>query len=89
MAVFEYQAVDDSGKRKRGIIDADSPVEARAKLHQEGLHLISLREAAPTSSREIRIFRKIRIKDLAILTRQLATLLAAGLPLTEALSGVS
>ena len=89
MAVFEYQAVDDSAKRKRGIIDADSPVEARAKLHQEGLHLTSLKESTPTSSREIRIFRKVRIKDLAILTRQLATLLAAGLPLTEALSGVS
>jgi len=89
MAVFEYQAVDDSGKRKRGIIDADSPVEARAKLHQEGLHLTSLKESTPTSSREIRIFRKVRIRDLAILTRQLATLLAAGLPLTEALSGVS
>jgi general secretion pathway protein F len=91
MAVFEYQAVDNSGKKKRGIIDADSPAEARAKLHQEGLHLTSLKESLSSSipSREIKIFRKVRIRDLALLTRQLATLLVAGLPLTEALSGVS
>lgn len=91
MAVFEYQALDESGKRKRGIIDADSPAEARTKLQQEGIHLISLKESLPSliPSREIRIFKKVRIRDLAILTRQLATLLGAGLPLTEALSGVS
>ncbi len=91
MAVFEYQALDESGKRKRGIIDADSPLEARAKLHQEGLHLTSLKESlpSPVPSQEIRIFRKVRVRDLAVLTRQLATLLGAGLPLTEALSGVS
>ena len=91
MAVFEYQALDESGKRKRGIIDADSPLEARAKLHQEGLHPTSLKESlpSPVPSQEIRIFRKVRVRDLAVLTRQLATLLGAGLPLTEALSGVS
>ncbi|MBA7638971.1 hypothetical protein ES703_46627 [subsurface metagenome] len=49
MAVFEYQALDESGKRKRGIIDADSAAEARAKLHQEGLHLTSLKESLPSA----------------------------------------
>lgn len=91
MAVFEYQALDGSGRKKKGIIDADSPSEARAKLRQEGIHLISLKESTPPSipSGEIRILKKVRVRDIALLTRQLATLLVAGLPLTEALSGVS
>ena len=90
MPVFEYQALDDSGRKKKGVIDASSPAEARTRLHQEGLHLTRLKESLPTATpaREIRIFRKVRIKDIAILTRQLATLLVAGLPLTEALAGV-
>jgi general secretion pathway protein F len=91
MAVFEYQAFDGTGKKKKGVIDADSSAEARLKLHQEGLHLTLLKESHSSSlrSREITIFKKIRIKDLTILTRQLTTFLVAGLPLTEALAGVT
>lgn len=99
MPVFEYKGFDSAGKQVGGIIDADDPQTARTKLRQKGVHpteLIESSGASPTSqplaiAPEIpfsRIFRRTKPGDIATITRQLATLLSAGLPLTEALSGL-
>lgn len=101
MPVFEYKGFDSVGKQVRGIIDADDPQTARTKLRQKGVHPTELTESSSatpidrseplTIAPEIpfsRIFRRTKPGDVATITRQLATLLSAGLPLTEALSGL-
>ena len=93
MPVYEYTALDAAGKGIKGMIDAESSRAARQKLRKQGIYPTSL---SPTASREERaVFRReIRIRpsrrragtrDVAIFTRQMATLIASGLPLVEAL----
>lgn len=99
MPTFEYKGFDNTGRQLRGIIDADDPQTARTKLRQRSIHPTELIESSGGISAseplaiapEIqlsRILRRTKPGDIATLTRQLATLLAAGLPLTEALSGL-
>jgi len=95
MPVFEYKALDSKGKRVKGIIDADSSKVARLKLRNEGVFLTEIweetRSEAPISSRELRVSRilgRIRAQEIVIMTRQLATLLGAGLPLMASLTAL-
>jgi general secretion pathway protein F len=92
MAVFEYSALDASGKKVSGIIDADSAAAARQKLRAARIFPVSVHEARagevkperqPFSLSRRR--RRIRPAEAAMLTRQLATLLGAGFPLVPAL----
>ncbi len=93
MAVFEYKALNAKGEDVRGIIDADTPADARAKLRKQGIfptdvkesmEKVDLRSDVPVS----RILRRVKPSDVAIFTRQLSTLLSAGLPLVRALTAL-
>lgn len=93
MPVFEYKALDASGKSVTGIVDADTAKEARQKLRMESLYTTSVTEAEEsvslTSEVKVRqVFRRIRRKDVAAATRQLATLLRSGMPLVQSLSAI-
>ena len=95
MPVFEYIAIDRSGKSRKGIIDADSARAARQKLRSDGIYPTRLEEThadeiSETPSRlQFRLpLQRVRRAELVSTTRQLATLLSAGLPLVSALSGV-
>lgn len=97
MPVYEYKALDQRGKKVSGIVDADSPRLARLKLRGDGFYPVELRSGAmvetPTAAahRTIplsRIFRRIRPQERAALTRQLATLLGAGIPLVGTLDAI-
>ncbi len=97
MTVFEYSALTDKGKKKRGIVDADSIVSAGLKLRQQNIFPTSINEIKSeisTNNYSIRlfpnniIFSKIRKAEIAVVTRQLATLLSAGFPLVTALSTI-
>jgi len=95
MPVFEYVAIDRAGKSRKGIIDADSARAARNKLRSDGIYPTRLEEtqADEISERPSRLqfripLQRVRGADVVITTRQLATLLSAGLPLVSALSGV-
>ena len=92
MPIFEYKAVDGENKQKRGIIDADSPREARIKLRNERLFVTDLKERKGRKSRlQIRGITGIdspnrqRNEQVAAVTRQMASLLRSGIPLAEAL----
>ncbi|MGB5985207.1 MAG: type II secretion system inner membrane protein GspF [Desulfobacterales bacterium] len=93
MPVFEYSALDRRGKSTTGVIDADSAAAARQKLRGKDIFPVSikeLRELAVTPGKRSfaflgDIFTRVNPGELAMMTRQLATLLGAGFPLVGAL----
>ncbi len=94
MAVFAWQGIDARGKPAKGIRDAESARALRGALRKEGIMATSIEEEAAARkrvSREIdfsRYFQRVSTLDIALVTRQLATLLRAGVPLVEALSAI-
>ncbi len=94
MAVYEYKALNSQGKTIRGVIDASTSLEARSKLRRDGVFAFELKAAElERASHEKRlfpggVFRRIKKGETAILTRQLATLLKAGLPLDQSLTAL-
>lgn len=95
MAAFDYQAVDSRGKIKKGVIEGDTPRQARALLREQGLMPT---DVVPTLTNKKNKSGKVRSKsnkgkvsaaELALITRQLATLVESGLPLEEALVAIA
>ena len=93
MAAFAYQALDANGRRKEGMIEADSPRQARQLLREQGLTPVELTEASEKvkqqTQRKSWLQPRVSTAELALLTRQLATLVAAALPVEEALKAVA
>jgi general secretion pathway protein F len=98
LPVYSYKGVTNAGRATRGFVDADSDRGARQKLRRDGIFLTELLESAgaaraPTEERGARFsfsfIRPIPGSDLAIATRQLATLLGAGIPLVESLGALT
>jgi general secretion pathway protein F len=91
--IFEYKAIDGGNKVKKGIIDADTTRDARQKLKKEQLFVTDIREAKAKKTGPIRIRgvtgveapNRQRTEQVAAVTRQMASLLQAGIPLAEAL----
>ena len=94
MPVYAYRGLSPEGKNVTGIVDAESPRAARLKLRRTGVFPTEVNEAAEGRSRggnrvvSTRMFERIGPQDLAIMTRQLSTLISAGLPLVESLSAL-
>lgn len=96
MPAFSYAAIDQKGKELQGVIEADSARAARTALRFQGLIPIQVDlalanqelERKPWWQREIWSARAFSAAELAIFTRQLAELVAAGLPLERALSSL-
>ncbi len=93
MAVFEYRGVGADGRPAKGIVDAESARAARAKLRKDGIFPTDVREesAARTTAGRAgrRPGRRISATDLAVTTRQLATLVGAAVPLVESLRALA
>lgn len=92
MPAFEYQAVDGSGRQRKGVCEGDTARAVRSRLRSDGLLPVHVAEvsgaSAPTRLR-VGTGAGIASLDLALLTRQLATLVRASLPVDEALSAVA
>jgi general secretion pathway protein F len=91
--VYEYRALNTSGRTVKGIVDADSSRAARLKLRRNGIFPIELREEADAQSDKqqfdvLRYLRRVKLQEVAIMVRQLSTLLSAGLPLVESLTAI-
>ncbi len=91
MPAFDYQAQDANGRTCRGQQEADSARHARQLLRERGLRITRLSGAKKSrpGGRHGQAGTRLGVTDLALLTRQLATLIHAGLPLEEALSAVT
>ena len=98
MPVFEYRGVDAAGKSQKGYVDAENARAARLQLRGHGVYPTELREGAgdavasavERSRFEIRLPQLgVSLTDQAVATRQLATLVGAGVPLITALGAVS
>ena len=92
MGAFEYTALDPSGRERKGILEGDGARQVRQLLRERQLLPVSVTEVAQKEAKRQRSFslvRRVSPGDLALFTRQLATLVRAGLPLEESLLAVS
>jgi general secretion pathway protein F len=95
MGAFEYVAVDANGRESKGVIEGDTPRHVRQLLRERALLPVAVKEVSEQStSASQRRFgfgakRGLSAADLALVTRQFATLVRSALPLEEALLAVS
>ncbi len=92
MGAYRYIAVDLRGKEQKGVLEGDTPRQIRQHLRERSLLPVRVTEVetrSPIQQRRFALVRRVSALDLALLTRQLATLVRAGLPLEEALLAVS
>ncbi len=92
MAAFEYIALDTRGKQQKGVLEADSVRQIRQLLRDQNLVPLEVDIAAARKDKTSVGFgmsRRIGALDRVLLTRQLATLIGAGLPIEEALQAVA
>jgi len=93
MPIFEYKAIDSDNRVKKGIIDADTPRDARLQLKKDALFVTDIKESRGKKKSVVAIKgvtgvaapNKARLEQVAAVTRQMASLLQAGIPLAEAL----
>lgn len=94
MAVFVWTGINPSGREVKGVRDADNVKSLRALLRKDGVLLTSAleeSEAKKKTARNVdfgRYFRRVSTLDVAMATRQLATLLKSGVPLVESMSAL-
>ncbi len=93
MAAFAYKAIDQRGRNKQGVLEGDNARQIRQQLREQKLIPVEVEQVAEKerrSQREFSLFKpRISASDLALLTRQLATLVESALPIEEALLAVA
>lgn len=96
MAAFEYKALNAKGKQTKGLIEGDNARQVRQRLKEQGLMPIDVLEVSQKANRSTKdevakpaFKRGISTPDLALITRQLSTLVQSGMPLEECLKAVS
>jgi general secretion pathway protein F len=92
MGAFEYVALDQAGKQSKGVVEGDTPKHVRQILRDRQLYPVSVSEVAQKEARRQSTFslrRGMSPGELALITRQLASLSQSGLPLEEALLAVA
>lgn len=91
MAAFSYQALDAKGRQKKGILEGDSARQIRQKLREKGMTPLSV-EVTTEKQKSTSFFSRspsLSVADRSLLTRQLATLVGAGLPIDESLKALA
>jgi general secretion pathway protein F len=92
MSAYEYTALDARGRELRGVLDGDSARQVRQLLRDQSLLPVTVTEVSDAPAPRAFSFslgNRIGTTDLALLTRQLSTLVRSGIPLEEALLAVS
>jgi general secretion pathway protein F len=92
MSVFEYVALDEKGRQRKGFVDAPGIAAARQKLREENVYPVEINQASGRKEPSLagvfkmNIWQRVSAKDVSMFTRQLSTLLGAGMPLVPSLS---
>jgi general secretion pathway protein F len=92
MPIFEYRGLNRQGGNVKGVIDSENLRAARAKLKKDGIFVVDIRDkkkAQASSTKKKPRGTRVPVKDISLMTRQLATLIKANIPLVEALSAVA
>ena len=96
MAAFEYRALDAKGKEKKGILEGDTAKQIRQQLREKGMMPLEVTPAAEKEKQQssgggIQLFSgyKPSVSDIALITRQLATLIQSSLPVEAAVMAVA
>lgn len=92
MAAFSYTAINSKGGQQRGVIEGDTPRQVRAMLRKKGLAPTMVEEISQRESSDkfrFHLRKKINPSELALVTRQLATLIRSGTVLEESLKAVA
>jgi general secretion pathway protein F len=88
MPAYRFEAATPTGRIERGVLDADSPRQARSQLRERGLAPLDVQPVGVQQGTGAPLGGRIRTTELTLLTRQLASLLAARLPLEQALGAL-
>lgn len=94
MPIFEYRGLNKAGRNVRGTVDAENQRMAKAKLKKDGIFVTDLKDkskslAKKAKGKKTNSSRGVSVSELSMMTRQLATLLRANIPLVDALSAVA
>ncbi len=94
MPAYDYEALDQSGNVKKGMIAAESLRDAKEKIRSKSLYPVNVnigndKATQSNTGFNLGFLKVIKSKDLTLMTRQLATMLSAGTPLEEALTALS
>lgn len=93
MAAFEYKALDNKGRQKKGVLEGDTARQIRQQLREQGLIPIDVVQAHEREKKKasggFQLRRGISTTELSLITRQLATLVQASMPLEECLKAVA
>jgi general secretion pathway protein F len=95
MGAFAYTALDSAGRSHKGVLEGDTARQVRTLLREKSLLPVTVAEVAAQESRSQRsagsfsLLKRVSTAEISLLTRQLATLVRAALPLEEALLAVS
>lgn len=95
MPIFEYRGLDKNGRSVRGTTDADNIRTAKMRLRKEGLFVTDIKDkgksaaARKAKGKKTASQKSVNVTDLSLMTRQLATLLKANIPLVDSLSAVA
>ncbi|WP_148862893.1 type II secretion system inner membrane protein GspF [Marinobacter fonticola] len=92
MPAYNYKALDPRGKQKHGVLEADSPRAVRQQLRERRLTPLSVETAREKEARSNPLSRRgggLSVSDLALVTRQIATLIQSGIPVEQALGAAA
>lgn len=92
MPVYEYKGLDRQGRNKRGTIDAENSRTAKTRLKKDGIYVVDLKDktkSAKKSKSSSVNTKSVSVEDLSLMTRQLATLIKANIPLVDALTATA
>lgn len=92
MSVYEYVALDEKGRERKGFVDATGVSAARQQLRESGIYPVEIyparekKQSSFSNAMEISFLQKISSQEVSMFTRQLSTLLGAGIPLVPSFS---
>ncbi len=91
MPIFEYKGLTKNGKSVKGNLDSENLRTARLKLKKDGVFVVDIKDRKKTAARKSnsKPSGSVNVKELSLMTRQLATLIKANIPLVDALTAIS